>query len=468
LSSTAGLRRDLGRLEAYAALVGILIGAGIFKVTSASWALTGPSVLFAHVVLLVPVLATSVAYAVYLSTPLGTEPGGEYTHISRTLGRLDVAFLGAWLKVISYIGALAYLAVALGQYLVQLLPAASRGARVRDAVALASLVLFFLVHALGVRWFGRVQVTLMALLAVSIAVLVLPGLFAINPAYYHPFFTHGARGFLAALPPLFFAYAGFESLAQTAGEVRDSRRRLPGIFLRGILGTGLVFFLMSLVAFGALPGERLQQSEASMAEVGARYLHASAAWFVALGAVMAIATSLNATFLVPSRLALVLAGDGLAPRWIAAIWPRTGTPVIGLALTLAAAVALLVSGQVSLALNIAVFALVALYLLHSIAFLLLPRRNPELYRSAVAVVPRRLQRAAAWVSVLSMAALLLLQVLADVDVLGRTTLRERLATHALTAVELFVVWTVAGALLYAVARARRPDRTAPQGAAPES
>ena len=30
---SSGLRRDLGTLESYAALIGILIGAGIFKVT---------------------------------------------------------------------------------------------------------------------------------------------------------------------------------------------------------------------------------------------------------------------------------------------------------------------------------------------------------------------------------------------------------------------------------------------------
>jgi hypothetical protein len=36
-SPVARLRRDLGTLESYAALVGILIGAGIFKVTSESW-----------------------------------------------------------------------------------------------------------------------------------------------------------------------------------------------------------------------------------------------------------------------------------------------------------------------------------------------------------------------------------------------------------------------------------------------
>src|SRR5207253_7089596 len=105
------LRRDLGTVESYAALLGILIGAGIFKVTSDAWALTGPSVIFGYLVLAPAILATSVAYSVFLSTPLGREPGGEYTHISRTFGGYGLAFVGSWLKIISYIGALAYQAV---------------------------------------------------------------------------------------------------------------------------------------------------------------------------------------------------------------------------------------------------------------------------------------------------------------------------------------------------------------------
>src|SRR5207245_650460 len=115
----------------YAALVGILIGAGIFKVTSESWVLTGPSVILAQALLLVPILATSVAYSVFLSTPLGTEPGGEYTHISRTLGGRGIAFVGAWLKIISYLGALAYLSLAFADYLAELLPARAASAVLR-------------------------------------------------------------------------------------------------------------------------------------------------------------------------------------------------------------------------------------------------------------------------------------------------------------------------------------------------
>jgi hypothetical protein len=44
MSAPAGrLRRDLGTLESYAALLGILIGAGVFKVTGQAWLLTGPT-----------------------------------------------------------------------------------------------------------------------------------------------------------------------------------------------------------------------------------------------------------------------------------------------------------------------------------------------------------------------------------------------------------------------------------------
>src|SRR3981081_138725 len=107
------LRRDLGTIESYAALTGILIGAGIFKVTSDAWSLTGPSVILSYLVLMPAVLATSVPYAAFISTSLGREPGGEYLHISRTFGGRAMAYIGAWLKIIAYIGAGACLASAL-------------------------------------------------------------------------------------------------------------------------------------------------------------------------------------------------------------------------------------------------------------------------------------------------------------------------------------------------------------------
>src|ERR1051326_8794533 len=422
-----GLRRDLGTIESYAAIIGILIGAGIFKVTSDAWELTGPSVILGYIVLAPAILATSVAYSVYLSTPLGREPGGEYTHLSRTFGGYGLAFVGVWLKIISYIGALAYLAVAFAEYTLALI-----GKHASPLpLAIASLVFFYLIHVAGVRWFGRIQVWMCALLGLSLIVMIVPGRFAIHASNYRPFFTHGLAGFAAALPPLFFSYAGFESLAQTAGEVKDSTSQLPRVFLRGIIATTVIYLLMSAVALGTLPAAKLRGSTAPMADAAAQYLPMGAAMLVTVGAIMAITTSLNGTMLVPSRLAIMLADDGLSPRWLARVSPRTGTPIVGLTLTLAAALILLLSGQISLALNIAVFALVVLYFIHSIALLRIP---PALAAQVTVRIPRWLQVVAAWLSIASMGTLIVLQ------------LRDQ------KLIVLVVAWSAVGLVLYLLRR----------------
>lgn len=451
------LRRDLGTVESYAALIGILIGAGIFKVTSQAWSLTGPSVILGYAVLMPAILATSIPYAAFISTSLGKEPGGEYLHMSRTFNGYAIAYVGAWLKIIAYIGAGAYLASALADYImiIELSGRRISGEFAHQALAVGSLLFFYVVHVIGVRWFGRIQVAMCALLGISIVILVVPGLFAIHPANYKPFITHGAGGFALSLAPIFFSYAGFESLAQTAGETKDSTRRLPIVFLKGVTATGLIFIAMSAVAFGVLPGARLGASSAPMTEVASVYLPWGAAIIVTLGAIMAITTSLNPTLIVPSRLALIFVEDRLAPRWLGFVSSKTGTPIVSLTLNLAACLVLVISKQLSLALNIAVFALVLLYCLHSVAFLMLPRWNPKLFGEISLTLPRRLMMFAALVSVVSMGVLIAVQVVQDIQTLMTQSLKERIAQHSLTSLELAVLWSVVAALLYVVARWRR-------------
>src|SRR6185369_12921 len=445
----------------YATLIGILIGAGIFQVTSQAWALTGPSVILGYLALTPAILATSIPYSAYLSTPLGREPGGEYLHISRTVGGFRLAYVGAWLKIISYIGAGAYLANAMAGYIIAL--SGNRIDRLRLPLALTALLIFYLIHVIGIRWFGRFQVLMSTLKLLALLVLIVPGLFVLHSENYAPFFTHGPSGFGASLLPLFFAYAGFESIAQTAGEVKDSTRRLPKILLKGITFTALIYVFTSIVSFGALPGGRLQASSAPMAEVASIYLPAGAAMFVTIGAIAAIMTALNGTIFVPSRLAIMFVEDGLAPRWLGFINKATATPIRALTLTLICCAILLISGQLALALNVAVFALVVLYFIHSLVFLLLPRLNPSLSSEIKISLSHRLQQAAAIVSLLSMGLMIVIQLRQDAAVLSTQTLSQRISGQSLTSIELIVVWGVIGAGLYQLARMQRGSEAAKLG-----
>jgi len=454
-SSGRLLRRDLGVLESYAAMIGILVGAGIFKVTTDAWQLTGASVILGYVVLAPAILATSIPYAAFLSTPLGREPGGEYTHISRTLQGHRMAFIGAWLKIISFLGALGYLAIIFSSYLLALIGESGAGSGARTIIALSCLLFFYVVHAAGVRWFGRLQVFMCALLGVSLLVLIVPGIPAVRFENYTPFFSGGVTGFLKSLPLLFFAYAGFEAVAQTAGEVENSTRSLPRVFVRGILVVTTIYILMSVVTFGVLPGQLLRDSQAPMADVAAVYLPAETAWIITLGALMAIATSLNASMLVPSRLMVMLVRDGLAPSGLGGISSRTGTPVVGLTLTLILGAALIVSSQLELALNIAVSALVVLYFIHSAMILVLERRNPELFGQVASAIPVPLQRASAWLSLATMGGLIAVQIFTDLGTIAGASFSERASSGKLTSLELLPLWGLLGFLLYRPAAERK-------------
>ena len=443
------LKRELGALESYAVLIGILVGAGIFRVTSDATALTGPSVILGHLLLAPVILATAVAYIVFLSTPLGLKPGGEVLHIACTFKSKRLTFLAAWLKLVSYLGAAAYLADALALNLLELFsPGAEHSPTAITIVALLGMFTFLTIQLIGVRSFGRVQVAMCAVLAVSLAVLILPGLFAIDPDNYRPFFTGGLSGFGSALPSLFFAYAGFEALSQAAGEVRDSRSHLPRIFVRGILATSIIFVAMSAVALGVLPSSELGASGVPMSIAAATYLPFGAELVVTLGAVMAVATSLNATLFVPARLACHLAREGFLPNAFGELHATRRTPVFGLLVSFVLAALLLLSGRMDLALGIAIVSLMLLYALHSVALLLFPSRCPELYAERTSRVPRSLQWTAAIGSVLALGTLVFLRFSMDLQLMSEKPMAERLGQFELTSLELIVGWVLLGLGLF--------------------
>jgi len=126
-------------------------------------------------------------------------------------------------------------------------------------------------------------------------------------------------------------------------------------------------------------------------------------------------------------------------------------------LTLVACVLLLVSGQLSLALNIAVFALLVLYFIHSLIFLLLPRLNPDLNSEIKLQLSKPLQQNSAIVSVISIGLMIVIQLLRDFQSLRVTSFRQRLTEQSLTSTELIVVWSIVGAILYMLARLRDPN-----------
>lgn len=369
-----GLKRDLGPLQLYATIIGTLIGAGIFVVTGKMGAIAGPAVPLDYLLLAPVILTTALAYAIFMSSPMGKSPGGAYMHISRTFKCLYFGYIVMWLKWIAFIGALGVLSVSFADYLKFFLPHLNTA-----VVASAVLILFFVINVVGVKIYGWIETLMFLILMISIVVLVIPGLFTIHLGYYKPLLPHGWGGVFAAMAPIFFAYAGFEAIAQLGGETKNPEKTLPRIFIIGVSVSVVIYFFMSFVAFGNVPYMELAKSKMAMTDVASKYLPFGAAATVALGALMAFTCSINSTLLVPSRILYAFAKDNVTPHILVKVSERFRTPHINLAISTIIALILIWTKSLWLMLDIALQAMFILYFFHDMAMVALPFVNKELW-----------------------------------------------------------------------------------------
>ncbi len=149
-----------------------------------------------------------------------------------------------------------------------------------------------------------------------------------------------ASAVLSASLLAFFAFIGFESLANIAEEVKEPRKTLPmAIFLTLAIST-VFYILVVWIALVSVPKAELAASSAPLSLVFQRVTGASPAAISAI-AIVATINGIIAQMVMASRVIYGLAGRQLLPAALASVSPWSRTPlvatvlVVGLVLVLA-------------------------------------------------------------------------------------------------------------------------------------
>lgn len=422
------LKRELSKIDGYATIVGMMVGSGIFVAIGEAGRDAGPATVLAYILLGPITLLLALPYVIFQSTSLGNLAGGAYIHISRTFKNHYVAFIVMWLSWLTYVGVLSVLSISVGRYLQAIWPGLNP-----QIAATACIAIFYIINLTGVRQFGRIQSAMFFVLIASVILIILPGLFHIKAANFTPLLPNGFSGFLKALPILFFAYAGFDCLSQTAGETKDASQSLPRIFVVGICVTIAIYVGISMVAFGTYSFDLLAQSKAPLVDAARTYLPFGGA-IVTAGALMAFLTTINACMMVPARILYAFAEDRVAPRALAQLNRRFSTPHISLTINAAVAIALIWTKSIGYLIGISMQATIILYIAECSAMAALPFVNRELWNQ----VPYRIS--GKWLTVcgiVGVAALVILYI------------------HIPNPIPApLVIWTIAGTAFYLFERRR--------------
>ena len=373
------LRRELGVFDATMAVVGGIIGAGIFinPYLVAQRLPTGPWILAAWVFGGAVALAGAFAFAELAA--LYPSAGGEYAYLREAYHPV-VAFLFGWASLVMIQGGgLAAVGVTFAQYLLRF----AGGSGDPRPLATAAVMLVALVNYAGVKLGSRVLNVLVILKIGALAILIFGGLFLLRgapplppPAAAVSRPSASVLAFGAALVPILFSYGGWQSANTLAEEIRDPRRTLPRALFAGTLIVLAVYVSVNAVYLAALGRDGLAATATPAADAARRLFGTGVdRWLAAAIAVSAFGF-MNLTLLGPTRISYAMARDGVFWPGLSFLHPRFGTPHRAILLQALWAVGLLWTGTYGGLVDSVVFADWIFFGLTVAAVLFLRRRVP--------------------------------------------------------------------------------------------
>jgi APA family basic amino acid/polyamine antiporter len=374
---TGALARHLGLFGTTMAVMGGIIGAGIFinPYLVAERVHTSALILGAWIAGGLIALLGGFIYA-ELASRLPVV-GGQYAYLREAL-HPGVAFLYGWvLLLVIQTGGMAAVAVTFARYFLEL-----TGWHVSDSIiAAAALALLTAINCLGVRAGSRVQsaMTLTAIAAIGALELLSflrggPSQVTLHPLLGQPVSLSLAVAFGSAMTPVLFAYGGWQTSSFLGGEVRDPRKTLPRGMVLGVLGVIIVYTSVNFVYVRALGHAGLAAATAPASAVMRALLGPRGGALIAAGIAFSAFGFLAQSFLTAPRVYFAMAEDRVFFRSVAWVHPRTHVPVVAIAMQGVWAIAIALTGTFAQVVNYVVAMDSLFFGLTAVCLLVLRRR----------------------------------------------------------------------------------------------
>ena len=345
------LAKDLGLLSALMIGIGTMIGAGIFVLPGAASQEAGPIVVVSFIIGGMIAMVNALAVS-----ELGTampKAGGGYFYVNRGLGPLfgSISGLGDWMGLAF---ASAFYCIGFGGYLVVLLegtmfalpsfvlPLFTWGGTLYGYVltdiqigAVIAGVIFVGVNYIGAKETGSVQTVIVLILLSILTVFAFTGWFSFDwGTVVHDGFAPTADGYGAILPVtglVFVSFLGYAKIATVAEELKNPGRNLPLAIIGSVAIVTVIYTILVGLMIGIVPWDILHdETPVSQVSVitfqGWPILDIVGVTLITLAALLATASSANASILSSARINFAMGRDRIVSEWLNEIHPRFATP----------------------------------------------------------------------------------------------------------------------------------------------
>jgi amino acid transporter len=270
--------------------------------------------------------------------------GGTVTYINQAFG---VDLLTGTVNImlwLSYLVTLALYAAAFGSY-GETFFSNSSNPWLKHIIISIGIILPTLINLFNADIVSKAETFIVGVKIALLAVVVVAGARYVDVPRVSPANWADPLSLIAAGMVIFVAYEGFELISNTAEEVKDPARTLPRAFLGSVIFVVILYILVAIVTVGTVSPDRVAEAkDYVLAEAAKPALGHAGFLLVAVAALLATFSAINATIYGNARLGFSLARYGELPEFLEhKAWAR---PVYGVLVT--ALFALLLANLVDL------------------------------------------------------------------------------------------------------------------------
>ena len=363
--------------------VGLILGAGIYVLIGDVAALAGNAMWISFLIAAVIAAFTGLSYAELSS--MYPRSAAEYLFVKNAFNNDLAAFVAGWLITVVAIVSAAAVVIGFSAYLTLFIPQWNP-----LVAAIALVVILSAVNFVGIKesaWMNT-SFTLIELagIGIVIAAAVLFGSFDVN--YYElPPAASGSfplmiGAIMGAAGLIFFAYFGFENLANISEETKNASRTIPRALLLSILITTSIYVAIAVSASALVGWEALSKSDAPLTLAAEKGFGNVGIVILSIIALFATSNTVLMMLVAASRIMFGMAREGALHHIFAKVHAQRQTPWVSVAVTMLAttSVIALSGGSIAAVANVAVFVIFIVYALVNAALIWLRYTRPTIER----------------------------------------------------------------------------------------
>ena len=326
----AKLKKTLGLFDGVALLVGITIGAGIFKT---------PQVIANYInsFSIIIILWISVAVFVYIGALIYAElgsrfpqTGGEYVYMEKAFGPF-FGFLFGWAQLFiirtSPTAALSLLSADYLGFFFQI------NQTQKVFIAIIIIIIFGFINTLGVnrgsaynKFSSSVKITGLMLFCL-IGLIMTNGDFSKLSESVSATANLGPIGnIIAATMMIVFSFLGWDRVGYVAGEMKNPERVIPQSMFYGMLIVTTLYLGSNILYHSVIGLEGMRSSSIVASDTAISLFGNIGASLISIMVIISATGSVNGTMMATTRVYYAMAKDGLIFKWFNFIHPKFYTP----------------------------------------------------------------------------------------------------------------------------------------------